>query len=80
MGAVECVDLGKKFGSTWGVYSVSFTVEEGMVAVLAGPNGAGKTTTIRILATVYKPDKGYAHIAGYDVVSEYHEVRRRISY
>jgi len=75
---IECFDLGKRFGETWGVKEASFKVARGTVVVLAGPNGAGKTTTIRILTTVYKPDKGFARVAGYDVVKEYREVRKRV--
>jgi len=77
---IECFDLGKRFGETWGVKEASFKATRGAVVVLAGPNGAGKTTTIRILTTVYKPDKGFARVAGYDVVKEYREVRKRVSY
>ncbi|MEM4030028.1 MAG: ATP-binding cassette domain-containing protein, partial [Thermofilaceae archaeon] len=57
---VEAVELGKRFGETWGVREITFSVKAGSVAVLAGPNGAGKTTTTRILTTYYKPDKGWA--------------------
>ena len=44
-----------------------------------GPNGAGKTTTVRILATLGRPDAGQARVAGFDVVTERRQVRRRIS-
>ncbi len=77
---IECQGIGKKFGRIWGVEEVSFTAMKGSVTVLAGPNGAGKTTTVRVLTTVYKPDKGSARVAGYDVIREYREVRKRISY
>jgi len=45
---------------------------------LLGPNGAGKTTTVRILTTLLRPDSGSAHVAGFDVLAEPDEVRRRI--
>jgi ABC-2 type transport system ATP-binding protein len=57
---------------------VTFRVERGTIYSLLGPNGAGKTTTIRILATLLEPDEGEARVAGYDVVREKWEVRRRI--
>jgi len=57
---------------------VSFTVNYGEVVGLLGPNGAGKTTTIKILSTLLLPDDGEAYIAGYDVVKEPGEVRKRI--
>lgn len=78
--SVEAFNLGKRFGDVWGVKDATLTVKDGSVAVLAGPNGAGKTTTTRILTTYYKPDKGQARVCGYDVVKEYRQVRRMISY
>lgn len=44
---------------------VSFTVDEGEVAVMLGPNGAGKTTLFKILATLIRPDGGQAWVAGH---------------
>jgi ABC-2 type transport system ATP-binding protein len=49
------------------------------VFALLGPNGAGKTTAMRIFATLTQPDGGSARVAGFDVVTERDEVRRRIS-
>jgi ABC-2 type transport system ATP-binding protein len=43
-----------------------------------GPNGAGKTTTVRMLCTLLPPTGGSARVAGYDVVKEAGEVRKRI--
>lgn len=57
---------------------INFTVDYGEVVGLLGPNGAGKTTTIKILATLLLPDSGKAYVAGYDVVREAGEVRKRI--
>ncbi len=45
---------------------------------MLGPNGAGKTTTVRILTTLLKPDSGTARVAGFDVMEQPTEVRRRI--
>ena len=80
MMAVESVGLGKRFGDVWAVKDATFSVRKKSIAVLAGPNGAGKTTTIRMLTTVLKPSKGFARVAGFDVVKEFREVRKRISY
>jgi ABC-2 type transport system ATP-binding protein len=66
--SIEAVDLGKKFGEFWAIRDMSFNVKKGSIGVLAGPNGAGKTTTVRILATFYKPSKGFARVEGFDVV------------
>ncbi len=43
------------------------------------PNGAGKTTMVRILATLTVADGGRASVAGFDVVGQRRQVRRRIS-
>jgi len=78
--AIEAFELGRRFGDFWAVKNATFTVKRGSVAVLAGPNGAGKTTTVRMLTTVLRPSKGSAKVMGFDVVKDYLEVRRRISY
>ena len=57
---------------------ISFRVAKGSVHALLGPNGAGKTTTVKILATLLLPDEGTAHVAGFDVVKEANEIRKRI--
>jgi ABC-type multidrug transport system ATPase subunit len=49
------------------------------VAISANAYGAGKTTTVRILATLSRPDGGRARVAGFDVVRDRRQVRRRIS-
>ena len=57
---------------------LSLTVAPGTVHGLLGPNGAGKTTLCKILATVLVPTSGSARVAGFDVVRDALEVRRRI--
>ncbi|MEM9827178.1 MAG: ATP-binding cassette domain-containing protein [Planctomycetota bacterium] len=59
---------------------VSLTVRPGQIFGLLGPNGAGKTTVLRILSTVLSPTSGIALVAGYDVVRNPAEVRRRIGF
>lgn len=62
------------------VDDVSFEVERGEVVGFLGPNGAGKTTTMRILAGYLAATGGDVHVAGFDVVTQSLEVRRRIGY
>jgi ABC-2 type transport system ATP-binding protein len=76
--AVEAHGLGRRFGDRWVLQDVDLAAAEGTVLGLLGPNGAGKTTTIRILTTLLAPDRGSARVAGHDVVTAPHEVRRRI--
>ncbi len=58
----------------------SLTIPEGQIFGLIGANGAGKTSLLKILATLVKPDKGDAYVAGYSVRRNPQEVRRIIGY
>jgi ABC-2 type transport system ATP-binding protein len=58
----------------------SVTIQPGELVALLGPNGAGKTTFLRLLATVLRPQSGWARICGYDTVVAPLEARRRIGY
>ncbi len=71
-------DLSKKFGDFLAVDGVSLAVEAGTVLALLGPNGAGKTTTIRMLTSVLRPTRGWAKVAGYDVLDNPSEVRQSV--
>ena len=75
---IETRNLTKRFGSFTAVAEVSLRVNSGEVLVLLGPNGAGKTTTTRMLASILPPSGGEARVAGFDVVTQAAEVRRRI--
>lgn len=77
---IEAVHLTKVFDSTPAVTDVSFTVEKGEVLGFLGPNGAGKTTTMRVLTGYLPPTSGTARVAGYDILKESLEVRKRIGY
>jgi ABC-2 type transport system ATP-binding protein len=59
---------------------VSFAVEKGEILGFLGPNAAGKTTTMRILTGFLQPTSGKAAVAGFDVVSQSLEARKRIGY
>jgi daunorubicin resistance ABC transporter ATP-binding subunit len=77
--AIETQGLTKRFGDFIAVADLDLRVETGTVVSLLGPNGAGKTTTVRMLATLSRPDAGYAQVAGYDVVRDAARVRSMIS-
>jgi ABC-2 type transport system ATP-binding protein len=81
MNAIEVKDLRKVYaGGVEAVRGLDFTVLSGEVFALLGPNGAGKSTTVRILTTLSAPTSGSAAVAGFDVVRQPDEVRRRIGY
>lgn len=77
---IEVQGLSKSYGDYQAVANVSFTAGKGEIVGFLGPNGAGKTTTIRMLATYLPPTSGSAKVAGFDVVTQADEVRRRIGY
>ena len=77
---IEVKKLTKFYGPTRAVEDVSFTVEKGEILGLLGPNGASKTTIMRILTGFFQPTSGSAKIAGFDVVEETMEVKKRIGY
>ncbi len=72
--------LTKRYGPTVAVDDISFSVEKGQIVGFLGPNGAGKTTTMRVLTCFLPPTHGTAHIAGFDVLEQPIEVKRRIGY
>jgi osmoprotectant transport system ATP-binding protein len=63
------------------VDDVSFTVEEGEIAVLIGPSGSGKTTTMRMINRLEEITSGTIAIDGKDVTSmNVVTLRRHIGY
>jgi oleandomycin transport system ATP-binding protein len=77
--AIQAEGLVKRFGETTALAGVDLAARTGTVLAVLGPNGAGKTTAVRILATLLRPDQGRATVAGYDVVTQAHQVRQLIA-
>ena len=77
---IRVENLTKDYGSRRAISNLTFEAEQGEVLGFLGPNGAGKTTTMRILTGYMPPTDGTATVAGYDVVNESLEVRRRVGY
>ena len=70
----------KAFGSFRAVDDISFTVRRGEIFGFLGANGAGKTTAMRILSGLSRPTSGTAIVGGYDVRTQYEEIKRHIGY
>ena len=70
--------LTKYFETFLAVDTLSLDVPTGKVLVLLGPNGAGKTTTVRMLTSILRPSRGWAKVAGYDVVTQADRVRASV--
>jgi ABC-2 type transport system ATP-binding protein len=77
---ISVANLTKTFGRTVAVNNISFEVSRGEVLGFLGPNGAGKTTTMRMLTCYLAPDAGTANLAGFDILNDSIEVRRRVGY
>jgi len=73
-------ELTKRYARHTAVDSISFNVEKGQIVGFLGPNGAGKTTTMRILTCFMPPTSGTAQVAGFDVLEQPLEVKKRIGY
>jgi ABC-2 type transport system ATP-binding protein len=77
---IEVQHLTKQYGPFTAVDDVSFRVEKGEILGFLGPNGAGKTTTMRILTGYMPPTDGQATVAGFDVLEQPLEAKRRTGY
>jgi ABC-2 type transport system ATP-binding protein len=75
---IDVAGLGKDFDTFTAVEAIDFRVHEREIFGFLGPNGAGKSTTINMLATLLRPTRGRAELAGYDVVAQPTGVRQSI--
>lgn len=75
---IEAHGLVRRFGDLVAVDGVDLEVREGEIFGFLGPNGAGKSTTVRMLTTLLTLTEGRATVAGHDVATEPHLVRRAI--
>jgi heme exporter protein A len=70
--------LGKVFGQALVLDDVAIEIGPGEAVALLGANGAGKSTLLKILATLSRPTRGTATIAGFDCVKDADGVRRNV--
>src|SRR5215470_2157901 len=77
---IKVEGLTKRYARTVAVDDISFEVEKGQIVGFLGPNGAGKTTTMRMLTCFLPPTSGAANVAGFDVLEQPLEVKKRIGY
>ncbi|HMD41062.1 MAG TPA: ABC transporter ATP-binding protein [Candidatus Acidoferrum sp.] len=73
-------ELTKRYARNTAVDHISFAIAKGQIVGFLGPNGAGKTTTMRMLTCFMPPTAGTATVAGFDVLEEPMEVKKRIGY
>src|SRR6202521_1643362 len=77
---ITVTELTKRYARHTAVDHVSFEVQKGQIVGFLGPNGAGKTTTMRMLTCFLPPTFGQATVAGFDVLEQPFEVKKRIGY
>ncbi len=77
---ITAKELTKKYARNTAVDHISFEVQKGQIVGFLGPNGAGKTTTMRMLTCFLPPTSGTATVAGFDVLEQSLEVKKRIGY
>lgn len=77
---INVKELTKRYARTTAVDQISFEVAKGQIVGFLGPNGAGKTTTMRMLTCFLPPTSGSATVAGFDVLEQPLEAKRRIGY
>jgi len=75
---IRVTGLRKTFGKHRVLDRLDFDVHEGEALAVLGANGAGKTTLLKILATLVRPTRGAATVAGYDCVKDAERVRRHV--
>src|SRR6266849_1473887 len=77
---ITVTGLTKRYARNIAVDNISFEVQKGQIVGFLGPNGAGKTTTMRILTGFLPATSGKANVAGFDVLEQPMEVKKRIGY
>src|SRR5438034_1092527 len=70
----------KRYGPARAVTDVSFDVRKGEMLDFLGANGAGKPTTMRVITGYLSPSEGNVNVAGFNVVDDPLEVKKRIGY
>ncbi|HBZ33730.1 MAG TPA: ABC transporter ATP-binding protein [Bacteroidales bacterium] len=77
---IKVEHLVKAFGDFHAVDDISFSVHRGEIFGFLGANGAGKTTAMRMLTGLSQPTSGKGTVAGYDVSTQYEDIKKNIGY
>src|SRR5262245_3940692 len=75
---IRVAGLRKTFGNHRMLDGLDRDVRPGEAVAVLGANGAGKTTLLKVLATLVRPTRGTATVAGYDCARDAERVRGQI--
>lgn len=78
--SIKVEDISKFYGSQEALSHINFEAKKGEIIGFLGPNGAGKSTMMKILTAYISASSGKAEVAGYDVVEDDIEAKKRIGY
>ncbi len=73
-------ELSKKFDTFLALAPSTFELNAGEISVLFGPNGSGKTTLFSCITGLTRPTSGSVTVAGFDIIRDEIEVRRRLAF
>lgn len=77
---IEAKSISKRRGDTLALDNVSLYAAPGAIHGLIGADGAGKTTLFDILVTLVRPDSGSALVSGYDIATQWRDIRKTVGY
>ena len=75
-----CNGVGKRFGKTTALRSVSFSAVSGEFLTIFGHNGAGKSTLLNIIATLMRSYDGEVEVFGANLRSADEDTRRSMGF
>ncbi len=62
--AITATRVSKRFGESFALGEISFSIPKGSVYCIAGPNGSGKSTLLNIISGSLAPDSGKIEVNG----------------
>ncbi len=65
--ALELTAVAKSFGAVVALSDGELRLDSGSIHALVGENGAGKSTLVKIIAGLYRPDRGEYRLGGFPV-------------
>jgi ABC-type multidrug transport system ATPase subunit len=78
--SITVSNISKSYQDVNALQNISFTVDQGEIFGLIGPDGAGRTSLFRILTTLLIANEGKATVAGFDVITEFKQIRNNVGY